>query len=206
MNVHCSSPEGIFLSTDPRADRWKGYLSSVVLYVCPVSVAILASPHRVKRNSRAAPSHAPRTIRVDDGTPGTNSRRACAPESVPDHRRPQTSGSRSPAPRLHELYNVSAIVLRAVRFLPVIAASPFFPIKDELAVRLEGSKACLQCSQHRYRHLGVTFLKCICNNFALAGDAVLALGDELLSLTGSLITPNPHLPPASPLRMPGSST
>lgn len=24
-------PEGIFLSTDPRADRWKGYLSSVVL-------------------------------------------------------------------------------------------------------------------------------------------------------------------------------
>src|SRR5438046_2754031 len=33
MNVHCSSPEGIFLSTDPRADRWKGYLSSVILYV-----------------------------------------------------------------------------------------------------------------------------------------------------------------------------
>jgi len=24
MNVHCSSPEGIFVSTDPRADRWKG--------------------------------------------------------------------------------------------------------------------------------------------------------------------------------------
>ncbi len=58
-----------------------------------------------------------------------------------------------------------------------------FPIKDELAVRLEGSKACLQCSQHRYGHLGVvTFPKCICNNFALAGDAVLALGDEPLSL------------------------
>jgi hypothetical protein len=38
-------------------------------------------------------------------------------------------------------------------------------------VRLEGSKASLQCSQQRYRHLGVvTFLKCICNNFALAGD------------------------------------
>src|SRR5262245_17683339 len=55
-------------------------------------------------------------------------------------------------------------------------------------------------------HLGVTFLKCICNNFALAGDAVLALGDEPLSLTGSLISPNPPLPPASPLRMPGSST
>ena len=94
-----------------------------------------------------------------------------------------------------------------MRFLPVIAASPFFSIKDELAVRLEGSKAYLQCSQHRYRHLGVvTFLKCICNNFALAGDAVLALGDEPLSLTDSLITPNPPLPPASPLRMPGSST
>jgi hypothetical protein len=71
----------------------------------------------------------------------------------------------------------------SLRFLPVIDASPFFPIKDELAVRLEGSKACLQCSQHRYRHLGVvTFLKCICNNFALAGNAVLALGDEPLSL------------------------
>ena len=53
MNVHCSSPESIFLSTDPRADRWKGYLSSVILYVCPASVAILASPHRVKRNARA---------------------------------------------------------------------------------------------------------------------------------------------------------
>src|SRR5258707_13333365 len=52
MNVHCSSPEGIFLSTDPRADRWKGYLSSVILYVCLASVAILASPHRVKRNAR----------------------------------------------------------------------------------------------------------------------------------------------------------
>src|SRR5260221_8552624 len=72
----------------------------------------------------------------------------------------------------------------------------FFSIKDELAVRLEGSKACLQCSQHRYRHLGlVTFLKCICNNFASAGDAVLALGDEPLSL--GQVLPLAHRPQSS---------
>src|SRR5262249_8356269 len=44
MNVHCSSPESIFLSADPRADRWKGYLSSITLYVCPASVAISLTP------------------------------------------------------------------------------------------------------------------------------------------------------------------
>jgi hypothetical protein len=59
----------------------------------------------------------------------------------------------------------------------------FLPIKDELAMPLEGSKARLKGSQHRYRDLGVaTFLKPTCNNFALAGDAFLAVGDEPIHL------------------------
>ena len=33
MNVHCSSPEGIFVSTDPRADRWKEYHSTAFTLV-----------------------------------------------------------------------------------------------------------------------------------------------------------------------------
>jgi hypothetical protein len=41
MMLHCSSPEGIFLSTGPRADRWKGCLSSVVPTLCHASVTIL---------------------------------------------------------------------------------------------------------------------------------------------------------------------
>jgi len=59
----------------------------------------------------------------------------------------------------------------------------FLPIKDELVVSLEGSKARLKDSQHRYRDLGVaTFLKRTCNNFALAGDAFLTVGDEPIHL------------------------
>ena len=50
MMLHCSSPEGIFLSTDPRADRWKGYLSSVILTLCQASVAILAIPGAGSQN------------------------------------------------------------------------------------------------------------------------------------------------------------
>ncbi len=80
------------------------------------------------------------------------------------------------SPREGETRLPCHLMIELLRLIP-------FPFKDELAVRLEGSKACLQCSQHRYGHLGVvTFPKCICNNFALAGDAVLALGDEPLSL------------------------
>jgi hypothetical protein len=54
---------------------------------------------------------------------------------------------------------------------------------DQLTVRLEGSKACLEGSQHRHRHLGgVTFLKRACNVIALAGNTVLAFGDQPISL------------------------
>jgi hypothetical protein len=83
-------------------------------------------------------------------------------------------------PRISQALRLDVLTAASCRSSPLRI---FCPIKDELAVRLEGSKACLQCSQHRYRHLGVvTFLKGICNNFALAGDAVLTLGDEPLSL------------------------
>ena len=58
----------------------------------------------------------------------------------------------------------------------------FLPIKDQLTVRLEGSKACLEGSQHRHRYLGgVTILKRACNVIALAGNTVLAFGDEPFS-------------------------
>ncbi len=47
---------------------------------------------------------------------------------------------------------------RAVSLLSPLRV--FLPIKDQLTVRLEGSKACLEGSQHRHRCLGgVTFLK-----------------------------------------------
>src|SRR5262245_42643668 len=47
----------------------------------------------------------------------------------------------------------------------------FLPIKDELAVPLEGSKAHLKSSQHGYRDLSVTtFLKRSCNDLPLANN------------------------------------
>jgi hypothetical protein len=59
----------------------------------------------------------------------------------------------------------------------------FLPIKDELAVPLEGSQAYLKGPQHRYRDLRVmTFLKRSRNNFALAGDALLAFADKPINL------------------------
>jgi len=64
-----------------------------------------------------------------------------------------------------------------------IFALSFSPIKDELAVPLEGSKAPLKSSQHGYRGLSVTtFLKRSCNDFPLASDAFLAVGDEPIHL------------------------
>jgi hypothetical protein len=48
---------------------------------------------------------------------------------------------------------------------------------------LEGLKAWFEGSQQWYGYIGlVAFLKCICDNFPLAGDAVLALCDEPFSL------------------------
>ena len=59
----------------------------------------------------------------------------------------------------------------------------FLPLKDELAVPLEGAKARLKGSQHGYRDLGVaTFLKRSCNTFTLASDAFLAFDDEAFNL------------------------
>jgi hypothetical protein len=52
------------------------------------------------------------------------------------------------------------------------------------AMRLDCSKAHLEGSQHRDSDLGVaTFLKRSCDNLALAGDAFLAFGDELIDLS-----------------------
>jgi hypothetical protein len=57
----------------------------------------------------------------------------------------------------------------------------FSSIKDKLTVRLEGLAAYLQGLQQRYGYLGViNFLAC--NNFALAVDASLAIGDEPISM------------------------
>ena len=59
----------------------------------------------------------------------------------------------------------------------------FLLINDQQTMPLEGTKTCLQGSQHRHRDLGgVTFLKRACNDIALAGDTVLAFGDEPISL------------------------
>ena len=59
----------------------------------------------------------------------------------------------------------------------------FLPINDQQTVPLEGTKTCLQGSQHRNRDIGgVTFLKRACNDIALAGDTVLAFCDEPISL------------------------
>jgi hypothetical protein len=57
------------------------------------------------------------------------------------------------------------------------------PINDQQTVPLEGTKTCLQGSQHRHRDLGgVTFLKRACNDIALAGDTVLAFSDKPINL------------------------
>ena len=59
----------------------------------------------------------------------------------------------------------------------------FLPINDQQTVPLEGTKTCLQGSQHRNRDIGgVTFLKRACNDIALAGDTVLAFCNEPISL------------------------
>ena len=59
----------------------------------------------------------------------------------------------------------------------------FLRISDQQTVPLEGTKTCLQGSQHRYGDIGgVTFLKRACNDIALVGDTVLAFGDESISL------------------------
>ena len=59
----------------------------------------------------------------------------------------------------------------------------FLPINDQQTVPLEGTKTCLQGSQHRHGDLGgVTFLKRACNDIALAGDTALAFCDEPISL------------------------
>jgi hypothetical protein len=60
----------------------------------------------------------------------------------------------------------------------------FLPINYQQTVPLEGTKTCLQGSQHRHRGLGgVTFLKGACNDTALAGDAVLAFRDQPINLS-----------------------
>ena len=60
----------------------------------------------------------------------------------------------------------------------------FLPVNYQQAVSLEGTKTCLQGSQHRHRDLGaVTFLKRACNDIALAGDAVLTFDDEPINLS-----------------------
>jgi hypothetical protein len=68
----------------------------------------------------------------------------------------------------------------------IVLLSPprvFLPINDQQTVPLEGTKTCLQGSQHRNRDIGgVTFLKRACNDIALAGDTVLAFCDEPISL------------------------
>ena len=59
----------------------------------------------------------------------------------------------------------------------------FLPINNQQTVPLEGTKTCLQGSQHRYGDIGgVTFLKRACNDIALVGNTVLAFGDEPISL------------------------
>ena len=59
----------------------------------------------------------------------------------------------------------------------------FLPINDLQTVPLKGTKTYLQSSQHRHRDIGgVTFLKRACNDIALAGDTILAFGDEPISL------------------------
>ncbi len=73
----------------------------------------------------------------------------------------------------------------ALRYLVMLLSPPrvFLPINDQQTVPLEGTKTCLQGSQHRNRHIGgVTFLKRACNDIALAGDTVLAFCDEPISL------------------------
>jgi len=60
----------------------------------------------------------------------------------------------------------------------------FLPINYQQTVPLEGTKTCLQDPKHRHRNLGAaTFLKRACNDIALAGDAVLAFGDEPINLS-----------------------
>ena len=59
----------------------------------------------------------------------------------------------------------------------------FLPINDQQTVPLEGTKTCLQGSQHRNRDIGgVTFLKRACNDIALVDDTLRAFGDEPISL------------------------
>jgi hypothetical protein len=59
----------------------------------------------------------------------------------------------------------------------------FLPINDQQTVPLEGTKTCLQGSQHRYGDIGgVTFLKRACNDIALVDDTLRAFGDEPIGL------------------------
>jgi hypothetical protein len=77
-----------------------------------------------------------------------------------------------------------------MRFLPVMSASPS-AAWDELAMPLQRAQARLQSARHRYDYLRVaTFLKRAGDDFALAGDAVLAVGDEpLANASRSVIGP-----------------
>jgi len=59
------------------------------------------------------------------------------------------------------------------------ALCAFLAINDQQTVPFEGTKTCLQGSQHRHRDIGgMTFLKRACNDIALVGDAVLAFDDK----------------------------
>jgi hypothetical protein len=83
----------------------------------------------------------------------------------------------------HQPYVAISVVRRRGLVMLLSPLRVFLLINDQQTVPLEGTKTCLQGSQHRHRDIsGVTFKKRACNDIALVGDTVLAFGDESISL------------------------